>query len=225
MPKGLKSLARLLDELPFAPAVAMLFGAVAGILVLATPGWLFERALLVSSLPTVVLAAAASLGRATQVMSAIFAAAGTAGILWLLLRSFGLLMKPRGPRSRGHRIEPFYKPPGDEAEIVTQARRPLFANAELGVPALPSEALTQAHDELVLDMPIVSDASAASEHWAPASARAAAAFAPHIGKHAPCPGPCESVEGRESLAEGCDTALPGEVAGRNDLNRGSQLLH
>lgn len=151
MPKGLKSLARLLDELPFAPVVAIMFGLVAGILVLATPGWLFERTFLASGLPPIVVTAA-SLGIWAQTMMAIFAASGTTGFLWLMLRWVDLPMKPIMPRSRGHRIEPFYKPSGDEGEIVSIARRPLFANAELDVPAMSCAPVSQARDELVLDM-------------------------------------------------------------------------
>jgi hypothetical protein len=151
MPKGLKSLARLLDELPFAPVVAIMFGLVVGILVIATPGWLFERTFLASGLPPIVVTAA-SLGIWAQTMTAIFAASGTTGFLWLMLRWVDLPMKPIMPRSRGHRIEPFYKPSGDEGEIVSIARRPLFANAELGVPAMSCVPVTQTRDELVLDM-------------------------------------------------------------------------
>lgn len=146
MPKVLKSLARLLDEVPFAPVIATMFGLAAGILVLATPGWLFARAVLASGLPTTV-AAGQPLREGAQMIAAVLAAFGTMGILWLLLGSIEALHKPRAPQSRGHRIEPVY-----EAEPVAPVRRPLFANTELGTPFLPNEAFAGARDELLLDV-------------------------------------------------------------------------
>ena len=46
MPLGFSSLGRSLEEVPLPPVLAVLFGAVAAILVLATPDWMFDRMVL-----------------------------------------------------------------------------------------------------------------------------------------------------------------------------------
>jgi hypothetical protein len=151
MPKGLKSLARLLDKVPFAPVVAVLFGLVAAILILATPGWMFERMVVASGLPGLVHAAAPPLGDKARVLAAIVALSAVAGILWFILALPDMLRTPGIPQSRGHRIEPDYDP--DETSIRFDAliRRPLFAEADLGAPFMSDEAVAHARDELVLD--------------------------------------------------------------------------
>jgi|CXWL01.1.fsa_nt_gi hypothetical protein len=151
MPKGLKSLARLLDKVPFAPVVAALFGLVAAILVVATPGWLFERMVVTSGLPGLVAAAAPPLGDKARIMAAIISMAGVAGMVWLILALPGMVVKARPAQSRGHRIEPHDNGAGEDGLAETPFRRPLFADADLGAPFMSDEAIAHAREELVLE--------------------------------------------------------------------------
>lgn len=151
MPKGLKSLARLLDKVPFAPAVAVLFGLVAAVLILATPGWMFERMVVASGLPGLVSAAAPPLGDKARVLAAIVVLLGVAGILWPVLALPDILSAPGPSQSRGHRIEPDYDPAETSIRFDALIRRPLFAEADLGAPFMSDEAIAHSRDELVLD--------------------------------------------------------------------------
>ena len=157
MPKGFRSLARSLDTVPFVPVVAVLFGLVAGILIVATPGWLLERGVVASGLPDFIAAAAPPLGTRARIMAAILAAFGTAGLLWLVLMPLGKLVKPNGSVGRGSRIENdsnlVEHPPHPDAP----ARRPLFAESDLGAPFMSDEAMAHARDELVLETPVADD--------------------------------------------------------------------
>lgn len=221
MPKVLKSLAQLLDEVPFAPVVAIMFGLVAGILVLATPGWLLERAVLASGLPSIVAATVPPLGGTARILATILAVSGATGILWLVFGPIEALMRPSVPQSRGHRIEPVYETTGDEVEPIALARRPLFANTDLGAPFMSDEAFAQSRDELVLD-----EVSVAPEPLdAPVPVPAAAPIAPCAIEQAPVPGPFDYPGVEEGRTDGNGPALPGDVNGRREVNGGSQLLH
>lgn len=151
MTQGLKSLARLLDRVPFAPVVALLFGVVAAILILAMPGWMFEHMVVASGLPGLVPAAAPPLGDKARIMAAIIALMDVAGLLWLVLGLFGRMTRPKPAQSRGHRIEPEYDLAGLEMEPDIAVRRPLFADADLGAPFMSDEAIAHVRDELVLE--------------------------------------------------------------------------
>lgn len=226
MPKVLKSLAQLLDEVPFAPVVAIMFGLVAGILVLATPGWLFERAVLASGLPPIIAATAPPLGAMARIVATILAVSGTTGILWLVFGPIEALMRPSVPQSRGHRIEPVYEATGDEVEPIALARRPLFANTDLGAPFMSDEAFAQARGELVLDARVLDEASVAPEPLdAPPPVPAAAPIAPCTVEQAPVSGPFDYLGPQEDRTDGNGPALPGDVTGRREVNGGSQLLH
>lgn len=225
MPKVLKSLAQLLDEVPFAPVVAMLFGLVAGILVLATPGWLFERAVLASGLPPIIAATAPPLGATARILATILAVSGTAGLLWLVFGPIEALMRPSVPQSRGHRIEPVYEATGDEVEPIALARRPLFANTDLGAPFMSDEAFAQARGELVLDAPVLDEVSVTPEPLEVPPAPAIAPIAPCTVEQAPVSGPFDYLTPQEGRTDGNGAALPGDMAGRREVNGGSQLLH
>ena len=155
MPRGLKSLARTLDAVPFAPVVAVLFGLVAGILVAATPGWLLERGVAASGLPDLIAAAAPPLGNKARIMAVAVAAFGTAAVLWLVLMPIGKVLAPGKAESQGDHIEDdssrIEHPPHPDAP----ARRPLFAESDLGAPFMSDEAIAHARDELVLETPLV----------------------------------------------------------------------
>lgn len=218
MPKGLKSLAHMLDEVPFAPVVATLFGLVAGILVIATPGWLFERTILALGLPPIISATASPLGQGAQLMAAILATSGTAGILWLLFGPVEALMKPSLPQSRGHRIEPFYEAPGDQVEPITLGFRPLLANTDLGTPFLPDDVFVQTRDELVLDTPVPETISAAPELQE-------APFAPRTPEQTPVSGPFDYLASQDGRTGANGPVPPRDLNGHRDMNGGSQLLH
>lgn len=155
MAKGLKSLGRSLERVPFVPVVAVLFGLVAGVLVLATPLWLFERGVVASGLPDMIAAAAPPLGDKARIMAAILAAAGVGGLLWLSLMPLRLF-EPKPVGSRGSRIE------ADDAayELVhtISGRRPLFAGSDLGAPFMSDEAIAHAREELVLETVAIEEA-------------------------------------------------------------------
>ena len=90
MPKALRSLARSLEKIPFVPVAAALFGMVAGILVLATPGWLFEHGVVASGLPDIIAAAAPPLGHKAQIMAAIVTALPLVlPLVYILMRRLG----------------------------------------------------------------------------------------------------------------------------------------
>jgi hypothetical protein len=155
MAKGLKSLGRSLERVPFVPVVAVLFGLVAGILVLATPLWLFERGVVASGLPEMMAAAAPPLGDKARIMAAILAAAGVGGLLWLGLMPLRLF-KPKPVRNRGSRIKA--DDLADEAVRTAKGRRPLFAESDLGAPFMSDEAIAHAREELVLETAAIEEA-------------------------------------------------------------------
>lgn len=173
MPKGFRSLARSLDTVPFVPVVAVLFGLVAGILIGATPGWMLERGVVASGLPDFIAAAAPPLGTKARIMAAILAALGTAGLLFLVLMPLGKLVKPNGTVGNGSRIENdsnvVEHPPHPDAP----ARRPLFAESDLGAPFMSDEAIAHARDELVLETPVDDDPDPMEECFAEAAQDAA----------------------------------------------------
>ncbi len=150
MPKGVRSLARSAENVPFVPVVAVLFGIVAATLILATPGWLFERGVVASGLPDVIAAAAPPLGDKAQILAAILAAFGMALPLWLIPSVLGQLVKATRIEHQGTGLEN----DGEQAEHAPHphapARRPLFAESDLGAPFMSDEAFAHARDELVL---------------------------------------------------------------------------
>lgn len=164
MPKAFRSPARALDNVPFVPVVAVLFGLVAAILILATPDWLLERGVAASGLPELIAAAAPPLGIKARIMTAFVSALGIAGLLWVMLTPLGSLAKPKRAMSRGSRI-------GADSSQFEQARhphgptrRPLFAESDLGAPFMSDEAIAHARDELVLETIVVDDPEPFAEY-------------------------------------------------------------
>lgn len=150
MAKGLKSL----NKVPFVPVTAALFALVAGILVLATPQWLFERGVVSAGLPGLIAAAAPPLGEKARILAALVAALATGGTLWAVLTPLRSIVKPRlVERARGARIEAASEAPA--ASIFEPNRRPIFAETDLGAPFMSDEAIAHVRDELVLDTPLV----------------------------------------------------------------------
>lgn len=157
MPKGLRSLARSLEKVPFVPVTAVLFGMVAGILMLATPVWLFERNVVASGLPNIVAAAAPPLGDKAQIMAAIVAALGTACLFWLVPTMLGRLVKANRAKREGAGMESDSEHLERPVHPDAQGRRPLFAESDLGAPFMSDEAIAHARDQLVSDASIAED--------------------------------------------------------------------
>ena len=137
------TLARRAQRTPFAPVVAILFGAAAAILVAELPQWLFEQAVVASGLPTLLAAAAPPLGLVARILAVALAFAGVALLLWLLLSAMTRLLaanaRARTPwRDEGYDGETRF--PRDE---LAPARRPIFAPDELGAPLMSDEAIGQ----------------------------------------------------------------------------------
>lgn len=150
---------KFLDKAPFAPVVGAMFGLVAAVLILATPGWLFERMVVSSGLPDLVSAAQPPLGEKARILAALLAFFGVGAFLAATIALIEYFVMPdsrRAARARGSRIDDV------EAEIVVEeepaeplfeesGRRPLFAESDLGAPFMSDEAIAHARDELVLE--------------------------------------------------------------------------
>lgn len=150
MANGLKSL----NKVPFVPVTAALFALVAGILVLATPQWLFERGVVSAGLPNLIAAAAPPLGEKARILAALVAAIVTGGVLWAVLTPLRNIVKPKlVERARGARIEAAGEAPMT-SPVFEPNRRPIFAETDLGAPFMSDEAIAHARDELVLEPPL-----------------------------------------------------------------------
>jgi hypothetical protein len=142
---------KLLKKIPFAPVAAIVFGVVTAILVMATPLWLFERAVVSVGLPNMIAAAKPPLGDTARLFAAIVAALCVAITVWLPLAFISKAAKTKRPKARGMRIDPSL--PLTEERHSSMHRRPIFAGQDLGAPFMSDEAMAIAKDELVLDLP------------------------------------------------------------------------
>lgn len=140
----------LLAKLPFAPIVAAAFGLVAAILVFATPGWLFEAAIVASGLPAILPSANPPLGDTARLLCAVLIGLGMAAGIWAVLAVISRITKAklraRSPKARGVRIDTIASP--------SPHRAPIFAGQELGAPFMSQEAMDVARSELILEVPI-----------------------------------------------------------------------
>jgi hypothetical protein len=135
-----------LATLPFAPIVAVMFGLVAGILVMATPIWLLESAVLRLGLPNVLPPTAPPLGGTARALLTLLAAFGTGIGLWLVMTLFGRLAARKRAKSAGSVVladAPLPKKPAPLPDLpYSDSRRaPIFADDELGSPLMSEEAL------------------------------------------------------------------------------------
>lgn len=145
------TLARRAARIPFAPAVAVLFGAVAAILVAAMPQGLFEQLVAATGVAT------PPLGLAARLIGVALAFVLVAGPLWLLLTPIErrLDRRARTPwHDEGYDVVAAAKP-------ETTRRRPIFAPAELGAPLMSDEAIApppapevEPEVEAALEMPL-----------------------------------------------------------------------
>ena len=141
MNRQLKNLARV----PFAPVVAAMFGVITLILIFMTPGWLFERLIAASGLPSLIPAASPPLGETARKLSAIAGGVGVFSVLWVglsLLRAF--IKRNAPPKARGSRIDPVAAPQANTVSPPSLKREPIFAERELGAPFMSDEAIAPA---------------------------------------------------------------------------------
>lgn len=148
-----------LNRLPFSPVVGALYGAVAAILVLATPHWLLERAVLSSGMPGLIPAAAPPLGTKASILVAVATALAVGALAWAAARLIERTILAR-PRRQARDEE---SAPAMAERIAPVPPRPIFAQADLGAPLMSDEAVAVAREELVLDQTVVevSEADAA----------------------------------------------------------------
>ncbi len=136
MNRRLKSVAMV----PFAPVVAAMFGVITLILIFMTPGWLFERLVIASGLPSLIAAAQPPLGETARILSAIAGGLGVFLALWAGLALLSAVVKRNAPpKARGSRIDAAV--PIVESPIAKRKREPIFAERELGAPFMSDEAI------------------------------------------------------------------------------------
>lgn len=160
-----------IQRLPFAPVVALMFAAVAAVLVLATPVWLLEHAVVQLGLPEIISQAAPPLGTKARLLLVMLAAGG-AGMLAFVaslpfrdpgMRKAQIVTVPPLNRAEGdapafNRPSVFTPPPlDDEPNLPSFLAEPL---AQMVEPE--SAAVAEDDDELLLDaLMIVDDAEPA----------------------------------------------------------------
>lgn len=217
---------RAINRLPFAPIVALMFGLVALILILATPQWLFEQAVTASGLPAALPAASPPLGEKARFLAAIMAFIAVTGLGWLAARAALPFLDRPLPAVPGLGKALARNGNASAAETyVTRSRPPIFAGDDLGAPLMSEEAMTIAQDELVLETPMAAESApadlpapsiAAEADESPADAVADAAPEADEVADAPTPAraewpvvsPREAVEPLLSEAEAAPAAAP-----------------
>ena len=136
MNRLLKRVARV----PFAPVVAAMFGMISLILIFMTPGWLFERMVMASGLPSLIAAAQPPLGETARKLSAIAGGLSVFLALWAGLALLRFVIKRNAPpKARGSRIDAAVQIV--ESPITKRKREPIFAERELGAPFMSNEAI------------------------------------------------------------------------------------
>jgi hypothetical protein len=147
MNRRLKSMARV----PFAPVVAAMFGVIALILIFMTPGWLFERMVVASGLPSLIAAAQPPLGETARKLSAIAGGLGVFSALWVGLALLRVIIKRNAPpKARGSRIDAATPEAETHSPITKRKREPIFAERELGAPFMSDEAIANITESPVI---------------------------------------------------------------------------
>jgi hypothetical protein len=135
-----------LGKIPTAAFAAPLFGAVAAILIIFMPQWIFERGVVTTGLPSLIPFAKPPLGQTARILAAILSAILVSGVLWIAVSRISKMVKANRPKARGSRIE-------SNSGNAAAHRRPIFAERDLGAPFMSDEAMAIAKDELVADVP------------------------------------------------------------------------
>jgi hypothetical protein len=141
----MNSVKKSLNRLPLAPVVAAMFAAVAAVLVIAMPHWLFEYYVQRVGLPGLLPAATPPLGNTARIGAAVAAFGATGAALWALLAT----VERRWSEASDSL--------SDYPSVTAGPPEPLRAEAELGAPLMSEEAITQAREELLLDAPMVEE--------------------------------------------------------------------
>lgn len=231
MDQSVKSLTRALEKMPLALFAAMVFGVATGILVLATPVWLFERGVMASGLPHLVSAATPPLGDKARITAALVAMLGTVSLLWLITMIGQRLVTNTRPKSRRREIEADERETEHASHPDTPARRPLFAESDLGAPFMSDEAIAHARGVLVLEAIAPDDVPASDVNPARALEPAQEASAAPTGTAEP-----ESIanlldrlenalERRERRTGSAAPILPGDMAALRKALGGSVVHH
>jgi hypothetical protein len=153
------TLARRVNRTPMAPVVGVMFGLVAAILVAAMPGWMFDRLVVQTGLPSILRFAAPPLGLTARVLAMAVAAIVVGGVLWLVI---GLIEKALAGRGMQRALWYDAGYSAVEAPVTVEGpRRPIFAPAELGAPLMSDEAIAanRPMDDMVeyADFDVVAD--------------------------------------------------------------------
>jgi hypothetical protein len=147
-----------IPNLPFAPIVAAMFGLGAAAFVFAIPVYYVERATDMIGLANIIPQARAPLGTTAQALIAAVAALATFVAVWIVLRPVEHLFKRRKDDRKARSFTVGRKQPGsmpdadDEplsADEAMRARKPIFAEAELGAPLMSDAALASGGGLLV----------------------------------------------------------------------------
>lgn len=136
-----------MSRLPLAVWSALFFGLVVGILIVAAPAWQLERAVSALGLDEITSAAQPPLGHKARLLIAVLAS----GLVSLaILVPYGIFRLARPRRAiRPVAANPLGMPKRQKADVNTrastasQARRPIFADQELGAPLMSAGALAR----------------------------------------------------------------------------------
>ena len=112
MPLGFSSLGRSLEDVPLPPVLAVLFGAVAAILVLATPDWMFDRMVLDSGFAMLAPSISPPFGEVPRIIAAMAA-------MWLVA---GILLAPKPKKGKGFHIEASFDVPAPALQLEALIR-------------------------------------------------------------------------------------------------------
>lgn len=194
-----------LNRLPFAPAVGVMFAAVAAILVIATPQFLFERAVTGSGLPDFIGAATPPLGEKARVACAMLAAGVTGTLVWLGLSRVERTPLIRKAQSRGGSIGAAAGTSGLQ-RVHAQPPRPVFAGSDLGAPFMSDEAMMLAKEELLLDPEMIEEKEPIPAPRAPVAAIRRAQSVGGMMRE------LEDALGRREQRVGRAAPIPGDIA-------------
>ena len=161
----------IVNRIPLAPVVALMFGMAAATVVALTPPLLFDGAVAATGMSRVLAVAQPPLGLKAHLLAIVFAFAVAALVAWLagalVERSIvGTTRAPRRHADDEFDLSPFAVAASEPRRTPILAGRelgaPLMSDAALGTngaPELPDEAL---HDEIIITTPSPDDSALAA---------------------------------------------------------------
>ncbi len=105
----MSKLAKIANRVPFAPAVALMLGGAAAVVVTSMPVWLLERVVEATGLPTVVAAAKAPLGAKARILLSVGIPALVAVAGFVAALPFGRKLGKKSGTVKGGAIKPYNK--------------------------------------------------------------------------------------------------------------------